>query len=345
MFYEFSIQYDDPVVSQLLENSTIRDVLYFNVTHAYPNWIPPTWPKFVPPNTKTKKIENGNDYELFKSPFFLNKNFQNFNFEYRRYTHLCHVYLDYYMPSNTINSPADSFVSSVIRILSPFVPQGNFTVGENPPNPSEFFYRHFPKQSPDLDNDYHVRNPGVFWGWFYLSRWLPDLIQKLIFPLDGVIYDDKIDNQYNKIVHTNEENNSNKNNNNKLSQTNEIALNSSKFGRKLHGKSIPTKLECQLCNAFKGSILWTNNNEWFCIYNDKLKEIQENNKFLTFNSFSDLINWKTKYTEELISLEKRAYCAKNLQEMKDLEDQIYDLKSIAKQSNWIKNNFIVSIKG
>ncbi|KAH3663361.1 hypothetical protein OGAPHI_005351 [Ogataea philodendri] len=54
------------------------------------------------------------------------------------------------------------------------------------PEKNNFFYHHFPKVATNHDNEHHVSNFGIFMGHFYLGRWLPDTIQKLLFPLEPV---------------------------------------------------------------------------------------------------------------------------------------------------------------
>jgi hypothetical protein len=370
MFYEFSIQYDDPIISMFRKKSPVSDVLYFNVTHAYPNWIPPNYPTIIPSDTfknESSIVKNpleSNNFLTFKLWKRNKKNIINntniddntnfdkndelidyMNLQYHRYIHLFHTYLDFYTPNDSQSqSNKYSISSSILKFVSFFVSKGSWTSGDTPPSPNDFFYRSFPKQSPDLDNDYHNQNPSIFWGWFYLSRWLPDLIQKVLFPLDGVVYNNDISIN---------DNNKNKNNitDNKI---NRIIPNA----RKLSGKHAPTKLECTLCERFKGVKIWNKNGEWFCIYKDKFNDLKNNNNNNNnnnknnsnvefFTSFSDFINWKISYSNKLIELEKMAYCAKDMNEMKLIEEQILDLKSNYKnsKSKWIKSNCIVSIRG
>lgn len=345
MFYEFSIQYDDPAIFTLLSNIPVSDVVYFKVTHAYPNWIPSHWPtKLVGSNINDSKdnIEKISSFVLF--PLYNDSaNDRNIDgrikLEYHRYIHLFNTYLDSYLPPYLHSSPQNSISSLIVRIVSPLVPQGNWTTGANPPAPNEFFYRHFPKKSPDFDNDYHVNNPGIFWGWFHLTRWLPNLIQKVLFPLDGVVYHD---NTYDSKKSINKED----------IVDNNIALktlvNSIPNARKLTGKQIPTLFECDLCHQFKGSQIWNKNGEWFCIYNDKFKELTDenlsNNKRF-FESFNEFIEWKKLVSNKLLELEKKAYRAKNMDEMVDIENQIQEINLQSKESDWIESKYIVSVKG
>ena len=312
MFYEFSIQYDDPIVLHLAKLSPISDALYFNVTHAYPNWIPSNYPL----------IDDKSRNEILSSEFL--------NLNYHRYIHLFHTFL----PNDiNIKSPHESFSSSIVRILSPLVPQGNWTNGGSPPQPSEFFYRSFPKQSPDFDNDYHSQNPGVFWGWFQLSRWLPNLIQKILFPLDDVVYNKD----------SSDDDNSNSG----------FTVNSTSLpprARKLSGIEIPTKLECSLCEKFKGITIWDRNGNWFCIYDNKISEIgdiddEDSYGLKYFKSFNSYIEWKRGFNKKLMKLERLAYLANNMNEMKNIEDQIIELNSIKNNERTVKSKFIVSVKG
>ncbi|KAG7694622.1 hypothetical protein KL933_003558 [Ogataea haglerorum] len=54
------------------------------------------------------------------------------------------------------------------------------------PDKNSFFYHHFPKVATNHDNEHHVSNFGIFLSHFYLGRWLPDTIQKLLFPIEPV---------------------------------------------------------------------------------------------------------------------------------------------------------------
>lgn len=393
MFYEFSIQYDDPVIL-VLDKTPLSDILYFKVNHAYPNWIPPHYLRMVDDsksacnsNTESNSLDSDCDSDkrrkptkletslpaqqtpesFFTFPFFGSRGpdhdggkdpAANLSLEFRRYVHLAHTFLDSYLPSDVINSPQDSVAASAIRVLSPLVPQGNWTTGANPPAPNEFFYRHFPKVSPDFDNDYHTRNPGVFWGWFYLTRWLPELIQKVMFPLNDVVYDSKIEQMAKGDANAEASD-----------SLHEKASQYIPKARKLTGRQTPTLLECQLCSKFQGFMLWNRQHDWFCVYKDKLPSLigndatkitkaqlddenfrrnhvpQDNDGKRYFTSFNDFIEWNTEYTEKLIELERKAYGAKDMDEMTAVEAEIYELKTLRKRRDKITADHIVSVKG
>lgn len=388
MFYEFSIQYDDPVML-VLDKTPLSDILYFRVNHAYPNWIPPHYLRMVSEDS-SRNIPDGKRIpskttsaptvvvpnSLLAFPFFgkataldgetdskgATSSNDDLTLKYHRFVHLAHSFLSSYLPSDVITSPQDSVTASAIKILSPLVPQGNWTTGANPPAPNEFFYRHFPKVSPDFDNDYHTRNPGVFWGWFYLTRWLPDLIQKVLFPLSDVVYDSRINEQMAAKGAAGID-----------ESLKEKASQYIPKARKLTGRQTPTPLECQLCSQFQGIMLWNRQHEWFCVYKNKFHELlssEDSSKVaeLTdadindekfrrdhvpkdkdgrryFTSFNDFIEWNTAYTKRLIDLEKSAHGAKNMDEMTAIEAQIYELKNLRKRHDKITSDNIVSVKG
>lgn len=360
MFYEFSIQYDDQPI-MLLEQTPLSDILYFRVNHAYPNWIPPHYPKFLNEISSTSNSNITSNSMLSIFPFlneFSANDKSNLTLEYHRYIHLIRTYMNSYLPSDISISPQDSLTSLTMKIVSPLVPQGKWTTGSSPPQPNEFFYRHFPKQSPDFDNDYHTRNPGVFWGWFYLARWLPDLIQKVLFPLDNIVYNSKLDDELN-------------NSNKKINTIGDDSLNEKKEkftprARKLMGKHNPTLLECQLCNNFNGFMIWNRNDEWFCIYKDNLSDLVNNNinpndiksiddlnKYIKsdndgkryFTSFNNFVDWQSNHSKKIIELEKNAYNAKNMNEMLLIENEINELKVLNKRDDHITAKNIVSVKG
>lgn len=214
---------------------------------------------------------------------------------YLRHLHLYHTLTK----SPESSSLSKTYTSSVISILSPLVPQGNWTTGDTPPQPSEFFYRSFPKVSPDMDNDYHVNNPGVFWGWFHLSRWLPNLIQKVLFPLDNIV---------------------------------------NKTPRKLTGHNTPTRQECDLCDKFKGLMVWNRKGDWYCIYDDV--EVDE-----VFPTLNDFMRWKQSNSNRLAELERLAYKASDMIELKKIEKKIDEIENSMKQIRRIKSSYIVSIRG
>lgn len=363
MFYEFSIQYDDQPV-MLLEQTPLSDILYFRVNHAYPNWIPPHYPKMLDemnPDSKSNISSTLNSNSMFLTfPFFsdFSNDKSNFTFQYHRYIHLIRTYMNSYLPSDISISPQDSLTSLIMKIVSPLVPQGKWTTGSSPPQPNEFFYRHFPKQSPDFDNDYHTRNPGVFWGWFYLARWLPNLIQNVLFPLDNIVYNSKLDDELN-------------NSNKKTTTIGDDSLDEKKEkfipkARKLMGKHTPTLLECQLCNNFNGFMVWNRNDEWFCVYKNKLvdliddhvssndiKSIDDLNKYIKsdhdgkryFTSFNNFVDWQSNHSKKIIELEKNAYNAENMNEMLSIENEINELKILNKRKDNITAKSIVSVKG
>lgn len=293
MFYEFSIQYDDPIVTHLARTFPL------SVSYAYPNYF-----NFQSPMDTDKLLPS---YE------FLNLN-------YHRYIHLFHTFL----PNDSIQSPHESFSSSIVRLLSPLVPQGNWTNGGSPPQPTDFFYRSFPKQSPDFDNDYHSQNPSVFWGWFQLSRWLPNLIQRVLFPLDDVIYNKEEDSGF-------------------TVESNALPPRA----RKLSGNQTPTKLECSLCEQFKGHTIWDRNGVWYCIYDDKINDIPDEDQYgrKYFKSFNSYRQWKHEFDENITNLEKMAYQAENMNEMHEIENEINQLNSLKTKSHWIRSKYIVSVKG
>lgn len=214
---------------------------------------------------------------------------------YLRHLHLYHTLTN----SEASASLSKSYTASIISLLSPLVPKGNWTTGDTPPQPSEFFYRAFPKVSPDMDNDYHVNNPGVFWGWFHLSRWLPNLIQRILFPFDNVV---------------------------------------NKIPRKLTGQNTPTRKECELCEKFKGVMVWNRKGDWYCIYDDV--EVDD-----VFPSFNDFMRWKQSNLSRLQELEKLAYNAKDMNELKKIEIQIDEIETRMKTIRRIKPSYIVSING
>lgn len=362
MFYELSIQYDDPIFSSLVTSSgPASELIRSTVTKAFPNWIPASYPSFALskmvkegfPDTHSeqqndqnqKLVQQHQDEDIaFVLPTqalpFPNGELSEFmNLTYHRYLHLFYIYLDEYVPSDVLAKSHSSFVSSVVKILSPLAPQGNWTNGGTPPQPNEFFYRSFPKQATNFDNDYHVSNPGVFWGWFYLSRWLPDLIQNVLFPLDNVVYSD---NTGEKI---------------KSECTDNISATTSTNARKLMGNQTPTKLECLLCEKFNGMKVWNRNGEWFCIYKDKIQDLEsqtENREKLSnksqydsifFKTFNEMIEWKINYTNQIKELERKAFSAKNMTEMREIEKQIQSLRERKQSSTWFKSNYIVSVKG
>ncbi|AWU76954.1 hypothetical protein CAS74_000880 [Pichia kudriavzevii] len=322
MFYELSIQYDDPALTTLIEDTPISNISAFAMTHAYPNWYPSHMPRlFSREETQEEREDNVSLMETFLKLQGFQTSDQIYDFvklQSHRCIHLFYTYLDSYAPSDSLTSPNQMFSTYMVRILSPLVPQGNWTTGGDPPAPSEFFYRSFPKVSPDFDNDYHVNNPGVFWGWFNLSRWLPNLIQRVLFPLDGYAY------------HNNEE----------TKDQNDRRIPNA---RKLYGKNTPTKLECQLCQHFKGITLYNKNGDWYCVYQEKLDSLTRDN---FFSSFSDYINWKTDYSEKLVELQNKAFKARDMREMEQIEKDIYELRrNLDKRTNTIKSNYIVSVRG
>lgn len=382
MFYEFSIQYDDPVIL-VPDKAPLSDILYFKVNHAYPNWIPPHYLRMLDDGSdagnnsindshkKGRPAETSSPVQQAAGSFFTFSFFgsrgpnhdggkdpvSNLSLEFRRYMHLAHTFLDSYLPSDAINSPQDSVTASAIRVLSPLVPQGNWTTGANPPAPNEFFYRHFPKVSSNFDNDYHTRNPGVFWGWFYLTRWLPDLIQKVMFPLNDVVYESRLSEQMAQAAAKADE------------SLHDKASNYIPKARKLTGRQTPTLLECQLCNQFQGFMLWNRQHDWFCVYKDKLPgligsdatqitkaeihdedfkrnhTLEDNEGKRYFTSFNEFIEWNTEYTKKLIDLERKAYGAKDMDEMAAVEAQIYELKTLRKRRDKITAENLVSVKG
>ena len=381
MFYEFSIQYDDPVML-VPDKAPLSDILYFKVNHAYPNWIPPHYLRMLDDGNgagnssindsdkKRRPAETSSPVQQAAGSFFTFSFFgsrspdhdgedpaSNLSLEFRRYMHLAHTFLDSYLPSDAINSPQDSVTASAIRVLSPLVPQGNWTSGANPPAPNEFFYRHFPKVSSNFDNDYHTRNPGVFWGWFYLTRWLPDLIQKVMFPLNDVVYESRLGEQMAKASAKADE------------SLHDGASNYIPKARKLTGRQTPTLLECQLCSQFQGFMLWNRQHDWFCVYKDKLPSLigsdatqitkaeiddedfrrnhapEDNEGKRYFTSFNDFIEWNTDNTKKLIDLERKAYGAKDMNEMAAVEAQIYELKALRRKRDKITAENLVSVKG
>lgn len=374
MFYEFSIQYDDPVITMFRETSPVSDMLYFNVTHAYPNWIPPHYPRLLtenkPPEPGEKATMDSSSstnsfltFSKFKHSLSARNDTERTDelssymaLQYHRYIHLFHSYFDTYEPRDTTNLPQHSVTALAVKLLAPFVPQGNWTNGGTPPAPNEFFYRAFPKVSPDFDNDYHNRNPGVFWGWFYLSRWLPDLIQRVLFPLDQMVYNSNVNG-----IGTDAKAGVEKNASYSSTSIQEEVLKNTPNARKLTGKQTPTKVECALCERFDGVKIWNKNGEWFCIYKEKFEELEGKNRSASeredcqgngeskdtayFHSFNEFIRWRTSYSNKLLDLEKKAYCAGDMAEMENLEKEIRDVKSAASSSDHIKSNYIVSVKG
>lgn len=380
MFYELSIQYDDPVLASLINSSSpASELMRCKVTHAYPIWIPSSYPRFtsqprgvvdeIESNSQshsllgsllnissflwTGTLENtdsavnpANDsrsstplipMELLPKPSAELSDFMILN--YHRYLHLFYTYLDEYVPADVLAESHSSFVTSVVKILSPLAPQGNWTNGGTPPQPNEFFYRSFPKQGTNLDNDYHISNPGVFWGWFYLSRWLPDLIQSVLFPLDSVVYGDSTKQLDQQQITANDGMNKQRTPN----------------ARKLMGNQTPTKLECTLCEKFKGMMVWNRSGQWSCIYQDKYDELESqmqeklhlsgSNDHVFFKTFNELIEWKIRYTNQIRDLEKKAFVAKDMAEMREIETQLQILRESKQSSAWFKSNYTVSVRG
>lgn len=322
MFYEFSLQYDDPII--IFSGTTpFNDIVHYKVNQAFPNWIPPNYPRLQ--HTQPDKNNNDND----------NIPTTDFTLQYHKLVHLSHIYFNSMTPTTQqSNNLKYSISNSIVNLLTPLVSRANWTQGDLPPSPNEFFYRSFPKQSTDLDNDYHNRNPGIFWGWFYLARWLPNLIQKVLFPLDNVAYADQNE------IHSS----------NNISTTSPVTTNTSVVSanktcnaRKLHGKQIPTKVECQSCERFKGLKIWNKKGDWYCIYANEVENLDHNSYF---NSFNEYINWKAEFDANLLELEKKAFSSKNMEEMSKIEDEINDLKFKNLENLLIiKSNCIVSIKG
>lgn len=56
---------------------------------------------------------------------------------------------------------------------------------DSPPAASQFFHHTYPKVSPDFDNQHHT-TPTIFFNHFYLGRWLPAQIQKIMFPWEDL---------------------------------------------------------------------------------------------------------------------------------------------------------------
>lgn len=54
---------------------------------------------------------------------------------------------------------------------------------DQPPSANQFFHTAYPKVSPDFDNQHHV-SQGIYMNHFYLGRWLPAQVQRLLFPLE-----------------------------------------------------------------------------------------------------------------------------------------------------------------
>lgn len=97
---------------------------------------------------------------------------------------------------------------------------------DQPPQANQFFHNAYPKVSPDFDNQHHV-SQGIYMNHFFLGRWLPSQIQKLLFPLESQFSDS---------------------------------------GRKLTGEKIPTTLECHTCLKLHGVQQWAKSGEWVCLF-------------------------------------------------------------------------------
>ncbi|GMG28022.1 unnamed protein product [Ambrosiozyma monospora] len=126
---------------------------------------------------------------------------------------------------------------------------------------------------------------------FYLGRWLPDIIQRVLFPLENT----------------------------------EAMQN-----KKLTAKQMPTINECRLCQRFQGTLVWNRNGEWFCIYADADVDINEEDKLgkKYFAKFEDFRKWKKKYTEDYYKLEDRTLTIDDEEEFKQVENQLREMRHL-----------------
>ncbi|ODV86136.1 hypothetical protein CANARDRAFT_27402 [[Candida] arabinofermentans NRRL YB-2248] len=195
------------------------------------------------------------------------------------------------------------------------------------PERSQFFYTHFPKVPTNYESDHHVSNYGSFLNHFYLGRWLPDTLNKLIFPFFEI---------------------------------------QGTTDRKLSCKGMPTLNECRLCDKWKGVGVWNRNGEWVCVYQDAMNgkesqlkkgDIKKFTKQFAFSEsdelgpkyflkFSDYNAWKRSVNLKIEQLEAKAINCCIFEDLKDVEDslkRIEDLKRV--QSGKIDSEFVVSVQG
>lgn len=99
---------------------------------------------------------------------------------------------------------------------------------DQPPSSNQFFHTAYPKVSPDFDNQHHV-SQGIYMNHFFLGRWLPSQIQRMLFPWET-----------------------------QLPQ-----------GRRLTTEKMPTSLECHTCLKSHGVQQWAKSGDWFCLFKSR----------------------------------------------------------------------------